>query len=762
MLTSTSMRWLVVAVSAAMLLAVAAACSSETIEVPGETVVVEKEVIKTVEVPGETVVKEVVKEVQVPGETIVVKEEVVKEVMVPGETVVVEKVVTETVEVPGETVTVEVVKEVQVPGETVVVEKVVTETVEVPGETVVVEKVVTQTVEVPGETVVVEKEVVKTVEVPGQTVVVEKEVIKTVEVVKSVPVEVIKEIEVPGKKYVTDPTTGKVVSAPEYGGTLTFAAQQLPENADTWYGPNAFAFVTGVNEKLAIPDWATPRDVFGFRTTYIPPSIVKGFLAESWTVLDDTTYVVKIRKGVNWHDKAPMNGRELTAKDIEYNYHRYFGLGSGYTEISPFPYYGTFPSLVSVTATDDWTVEFKLERGPDPDALMIFLMGGGLNMYPPEVIEAEGDIQDWRNMVGTGPFEVTDYVEGSSLTFTKNPNYWGYDEKYPENRLPYVDELVQVLIPEGATRLAALRAAEIDYLGSVGGASINSMDQLLAIKKTNPEFALYEWSNRSSTSVALNTQVGPTDDVNVRRALQMALDLETINILYNHGYGDMIPQPMMGKNLLGYVVPYEDWPAELQGYYTYDPAGAEALLDAAGYKRGADGIRFTLGWILAAEWVGLTPWFDPLIPYWNEIGVGIETVVWPTTAEAINDILNATYENMFLSSTQGADFGAHASVPQHHSDSGWNEAAVSDPVYDAIVDDFLAATTVEERQRLAREAMMYAAEEHWFIWGGRAPLFSAVQPWVIGYNGEVDLGNMMNEIMARLWIDSEMKEAMGH
>ena len=61
---STSMRWLVVvAGSAAMLLAVAAACSSETVEVPGETVVVEKEVIKTVEVPGETVIQEVVKEV---------------------------------------------------------------------------------------------------------------------------------------------------------------------------------------------------------------------------------------------------------------------------------------------------------------------------------------------------------------------------------------------------------------------------------------------------------------------------------------------------------------------------------------------------------------------------------------------------------------------------------------------------------------------------------------------------------------------------
>ena len=111
---STSIRWLTLAVSAAMLLVIATACAGETVEVPGETVVVEKEVIKEVQVPGETVVveKEVIKEVMVPGET--VTKEVVKEVEVPGETVVVEKEVVKTVEVPGQTVVVEkeVVKEV--------------------------------------------------------------------------------------------------------------------------------------------------------------------------------------------------------------------------------------------------------------------------------------------------------------------------------------------------------------------------------------------------------------------------------------------------------------------------------------------------------------------------------------------------------------------------------------------------------------------------------------------------------------------------
>ena len=99
-------HWFAVAVGAVLLL-LAAACGTETVEVPGETVVVEKEIIKTVEVPGETVVveKEVVKTIEVPGQTVV--KEVVKEVMVPGETVVVEKEVVKTVEVPGQTVVVE-------------------------------------------------------------------------------------------------------------------------------------------------------------------------------------------------------------------------------------------------------------------------------------------------------------------------------------------------------------------------------------------------------------------------------------------------------------------------------------------------------------------------------------------------------------------------------------------------------------------------------------------------------------------------------
>ena len=87
------------------------------------------------------------------------------------------------------------------------------------------------------------------------------------------------------------------------------------------------------------------------------------------------------------------------------------------------------------------------------------------------MIKEHGDVKDWRNLVGTGPFEITDWVEGSSITWTKNPNYWGYDEKYPENRLPYIDGMKMLVIPDVATRVAALRSGRIDVMAMFAGYS---------------------------------------------------------------------------------------------------------------------------------------------------------------------------------------------------------------------------------------------------------------------------------------------------
>ena len=683
-----------------------------------------EEVIKTVEVPGETVVKEVIKEVQVPGETVVVKEEVVKEVMVPGETVVVEKEVVKTVEVPGETVVKEVVK-----------------TVEVPGETVVVEKEVVKTVEVPGETVVVKEEVVKTVEVPGP----ERVVVK----------------EVAGKKYVTDPSTGKVVTAPEYGGTLTFAGVNDPPHASVYYHHSAGTLISGVIDKLTISDWALDRDVFDYRTTYRPVFVWRGHLAESWdTSPDGLSFTFNIRKGVNWHNKAPMNGRELDAYDLEYNLHRYLGLGSGYTE--PAAYYATNPMVLlpweSITATDKWTLVSKLTK-VDPDGLRNTLSTIMTFTYPPEVIEEHGDVRDWRNLVGTGPFELTDWVEGSSITWTKNPNYWAFDEKYPENRLPYVDQLKQLTMPDAATRLAALRSAKVDLLAyAIGGSTLSSMDQVDSLRKTKPEMLMEPFSFRSLTSWPVNSSKPPFDDPRVGHAMQMALDLDSINAIYWKGYADTTPQGYLGVGFVGYVTPFADWPEEVKGYYTYDPEGAEALLDEAGYPRRADGTRLEI--VLN---VGTPHWdvaYNELAAsYWAEIGVDVEV-----RASEWAGFIPKLHEGDFdmFAFISGYEWDPIGEILQMTSDSTWNPAHVRDPVYDAMVADVQAATTIEERQRLTKLVDMYIIEKHWYIWGSRVPLVNVLQPWVVGFNGETELGDMDHKtVAARLWIDSELKEAMG-
>ena len=192
--------------------------------------------------------------------------------------------------------------------------------------------------------------------------------------------------------------------------------------------------------------------------------MTRGSLAESWSMPDDTTFIWNIRQGVYWDDKVPVNGREFDAYDVEWNYHRYFGMGD-FTEDGPNAavtavHFGV--EIESITATDKWTVELKLTK-PQLD-----VVGKVLNSYffvhAREQIEKYGDAKDWRNLVGTGPLRMTDFVEGSSATWEKNPNYWGFDEKFPENRLPYIDEYRSLLMPDVSARLAAMRTGKIDML----------------------------------------------------------------------------------------------------------------------------------------------------------------------------------------------------------------------------------------------------------------------------------------------------------
>ena len=557
------------------------------------------------------------------------------------------------------------------------------------------------------------------------------------------------------KKYVTDPTTGEVVVAPQYGGSLTFATMLEPPSADTGVYGSAGLAIAGVAERLLIPNWAVDRDEYAFSSQYIPAEFAVGQLAESWEQPDPLTYVFQIRQGVHWHDKPPMNGRELTADDIEYNYHRILGLGSGFTEGLPYSQLAGI-GIESVTATEKWTVVFKLKQ-PRLAALQMIMVAYMSFMLPPEVIEQHGDISDWRNFVGTGPYELTDWVQGTSITHTKNPDYWGFDEKYPQNRLPYIDKLVGLFVMEEATRLAGLRSGRIDFLGFPAGVSdIVSVDVLDSLRKTNPEIVLIPWWDRSETSYGLDVTKPPFDDIRVRHAMQMALDLETINNTYYKGTAMWQPQGLVGEALKGYYTPFDEWPDEVKKAYAYDPEGARQLLAEAGYPNGFETVltassEFDLGY---AEIVA---------GYWKAIGVDVEIRVLDR-AQLMPLATEGSWEGMAGTVTGWNNPWGGVGVLRNmaHSTSLVKFKGRSELV-DAMIEAAESATSIAEQQRLGREADMYMIEHHFYIWGPKVGKYMAIQPWVEGYNGEVHFGAQHRLlIFARLWIDSQLKEAMGH
>ena len=555
------------------------------------------------------------------------------------------------------------------------------------------------------------------------------------------------------KKYVTDPSTGKVVTAPEYGGTLTYPYRLKYYTTDPFVtGHYAGFLIDSVNETLALGDWGLDREEFDFRNPYVPTFIFTGGLAESWETPDPLTYIFHIRQGVYWHNKAPMNGRELTADDVVYTYQRNTAQGDFTARPEQSGLLITLP-WESIEATDKYTVVMKLTE-PNLGALEAIINEHYHWILPPEVIERYGDYTDWKNVVGTGPLILTDYVEGVSITYTKNPDYWGYDEKYPENRLPYIDELRALYMAEEATRVSALRSGKVDMLAQAGVSTIGTLDVVRSLQKTNPELEVSSYYQRSFATTTLNIRNAPFDDIRVRHALQMALDLETINDTYYAGLAKWENPRWSGTK--GYYTPVEEWPEELKQYYAYDPEGAEKLLDEAGYPRGADGVRFKVDYqhrdVIDLGYVEIAA------GYFADIGVDVtinivDTVTW---------VANRGEHNYEMSTGDMAQTNPAWSMAAYRSDTlSFREylGGVETPELTAAYDAFFAATTLEEQMKASREFDLVVIKQHNQLWGPLAPLFQVNQPWVEGFNGEYSLGSMLyKSILARLWIDQELKD----
>jgi len=300
---------------------------------------------------------------------------------------------------------------------------------------------------------------------------------------------------------------------------------------------------------------------------------IEGDLAESWTQPSETTYVFKLRKGVRWQNKPPVNGRELTADDVVFSVNHFLtvqGNANAYM----------LKSVDKVEALDKYTVKFTLKESfvwfldmlANPHAVAIVAR---------EVVDKHGDLKKWESVVGTGPWMLDSYRPNVGLAYVRNPNYF-------QSGLPYIDRIEATVDEDNASRMAAFLSGKYD-LGWEFPGTINRVDWVQikdTLKQKRPKLQTVEFPSPVMSHISMRTDQKPFSDVRVRQAMSLAIDRKAIIEAVFEGVGAM--NPAVPAALKEWSIPFDKL-GDGAKYYRHDPAEAKRLLAAAGYPNGFPG-----------------------------------------------------------------------------------------------------------------------------------------------------------------------------
>ena len=563
------------------------------------------------------------------------------------------------------------------------------------------------------------------------------------------------EVITPEEEEVKPPTGGNwwdYHGEPEYGGTLIWRIMADIPNFDRWRARDSVGVTAPYIEGFFKPGWLPSREECPYAAGFTPFACREGLIAEGWEIVGNyDSYLVHLRKGVHWQNKPPVNGRELTAYDVEYGWHRTTGLGSGF-EPTPYNYFKGYDDFESITALDKYTIEYKMKFScPGWEGIL-----GGTSFgvpTPPEVIEQYGDTMDWKNAVGTGPFILVDYVAASSYTYERNPNYWGHDERHPENQLPYFDTLKYLVIPDSSTAYAALRTGKIAMMPSV------TWEQADAFARTNPEIVQVQFP-AGGWGVTMRVDMEPFTDIRVRQALNMAVDRKTIAATYYGGrVGGEEAYTNYGPSSGPYYTPFDDWPEDLKAHMTYNPEGAKALLAEAGYPNG-----FKTNMVVSSTHDMDLP--QIIKEYFADIGVDMEIKVVEGTVFFSYVNIGKKHDQMVWG-LQGA-MAAGGWLPQFSAKNiggaGNNVCMIDDPVLTEMIDrEALYPFDSEGKISYNKQSDMYVMNLYLTVNTVPSLAYLLYQPWLKGYSGEMptEFGVPIVSYFARWWIDSKLKASMG-
>jgi peptide/nickel transport system substrate-binding protein len=453
--------------------------------------------------------------------------------------------------------------------------------------------------------------------------------------------------------------------------------------------------------------------------------IVEPDLAERWEVLDDTTYVFYLRKGVKWHNKPPLNGRELVAEDIKFTYDRFLMENGNANRYILEP-------VDRIEVVDRYTVKFLLK---EPYVWLVSALAYPWSMWiiAPEAVQQYGDLKKPESAIGTGPFILERYEPNVRAVFTRNPEYFRKDQ-------PHIDGVEWLIIPDESTGLAMYRTGQIDC-GPQPGWAVRQQD-LESLKRSHPQLSYRDMLSIVTQVMIMRTDMPPFNDVRVRRAISQAIDRQD---LIEAVWGRGEPTPAVGRGLIEWSLPIEQL-GEGAKYYRYNPKEARHLLAEAGYPRGFK-TQLTVTPGLGRDLVDDAQLVQR---YLKEVGIEAELKL-----QEYGAYMATTVQGKFEGMVRGPfgiawepDFPLYRT---YAADSSWNAGHVNDPTLTAMLKEQRRTKDLEARKQLIFDIQRYAAEQQYYVHLYVPMITASWAPYVRNYGPNItfDYGSRA----AALWLD---------
>lgn len=440
-------------------------------------------------------------------------------------------------------------------------------------------------------------------------------------------------------------------------------------------------------------------------------------LAESWKVIDPTTWEFRLRKGVKWQD-----GQPFTADDVVFSLERARNVPG-----SVAPYSAALRTIASVSAPDPYTLIVKTSV-PNPNLLpnidSIYLVS--------RHIGAKAGTEDYnagKAVIGTGPYRLVSYAQGDRTLFERNPDYWG--------QKPLWDKVDYRFISNPAGRTAALLAGDVDVIDKVSPADVKKLGN-------TPTVSLYAYPGLRALLIQPSFREGPNEfiqgndgkplaenplrDVRVREALSLAINRKAI----------------VSRILQGTVTEANQWmPANTFGYnpevkdIANEPGQAKKLLADAGFP---EGFRLTVH--VPGDRYPLAPEaMQAVAQFWARIGVKVDlqVVPWSVYASRANKNEYAVTVIAWGNGTGEASYGlinvlASADSSKGLGSSNWGR--YSNPLVDQDLVDATEEFDDAKREAILRRSVKRVSDDvgvlplfhYQNIWAARKGL--KVEPWV--------------------------------